>query len=166
MTEASRKTTILKYASGTVGVCVNKTPAGDFYYFYDDTSPPTLLSSFNSRGVGFVNFAGGRNAPRFSSTAKAGVISDEEGGTVERFDWEPKRPSARFGISKPAKLVLNSSLTFHVVDKHDLRMQFRGERGYHEFQVRRACTGGLLRLCPRSLARRFARALLRSPPHC
>ena len=135
MSTAVKKTTIHKYSSGRVAVCINDTDGGAYSYFYSDSDPSDLLSSFDCRGVGFVNHSVSPNPPRFVSGKGGGTISKDNGDVVERFDWLPKRPSASSGVSKPTRMILNPQLVFMLTDKHSMTMTFRGSRGFIEFEL-------------------------------
>jgi len=136
MSTAPKQTTILKYPSGRIGVCINYVSAAKYSYFYTDTTPSILIASFDPLGVGFVNHNNPNKAypPWFTCSKKGGIMSEVNGDVKERFDWAPKRPSVKFGISKPTLLRISPSLQFMVTAKYDLKMTFRGSDGFHEFE--------------------------------
>ncbi|GMH57857.1 hypothetical protein TrRE_jg7300 [Triparma retinervis] len=135
MSAGIKKTFIHKYASGNVGVVVNETSAGEYSYFYEDNKARTLLASFSPLGTGFVNHTRKPSAPRFVASKTTGTISDENGNTIEYFDWQPKRPTCKFGPSKPQKMFINPCLSFFLTDQFDLKVTFRASQGFLEFQV-------------------------------
>jgi len=93
-----------------------------------------------------------------------GTLSDDNGNTLEYFDWKPKRPGLKvsemcsrpsapptgvpqfhpspfyllapqFGPSKSQKLFINPCLSFLITSQTDLLMSFRSSAGFQEFNV-------------------------------
>jgi hypothetical protein len=152
MPGGSGDTKIYNHSSTNVGVIVNEMPAGNYYYFYDDSPHKELLASFSCDGTGFINYqnimpnSNGKSSrraaaanpiaiPHYVSTKKSGRVCAKDGTQTSSFDWAPKRKGFPFGPKAPIKFMISPSFTFNCTQKHDQVITFRSSKGFIDFAV-------------------------------
>ncbi|PNW80556.1 hypothetical protein CHLRE_07g322550v5 [Chlamydomonas reinhardtii] len=116
---------IIHYPSGNIAVVACKQAAGFVVTFMSDSKNSQILASFDSKGVGGVNYLNGR--PWLVVTESGYTLSDKKGNVVERIKF-PRTSQEVISLD------VTECISVRFTNRQNIIAVFAGPEGRHEWQ--------------------------------